>query len=78
MSNWNEVQKMMRDARTPKEKAEASQALAEHVSANKKGKNLVTMTKGGVNVVKLSNLPEAMQNPEVYDRVKKVVTGDRQ
>jgi len=77
MPSWEETQRMIREAKTPQEKAEASRALSENIPPKQKGKRLVTMKKGGVNVVSLGNLPEAMQDPEVYDRVKKVVSGDK-
>ncbi len=74
MPNWSEVQRMFNQAATPQEQAEAVRALAEHVSPSPTN-NLVTMRKGGTNVVSLGDLRNAAQDPQVYERVKQIVTG---
>ncbi|MDD5510534.1 MAG: hypothetical protein PHI12_06985 [Dehalococcoidales bacterium] len=77
MPSWEETQKMIREAKTPRERAEAARAMGEHIPQQEQNKHLVTMSKGGVNAVRLGNLPDAMQNPEVYNRVKKAVGGKK-
>ncbi len=77
MPSYEEVQKMLAEAQTPKEKADAARALAEHIPQEHANKQLVTMNMGGGNVVKLGDLPNAMQNPRIYDRVKKAIGGKK-
>jgi hypothetical protein len=75
MPNFDEVKKMLQGATTPQDKADAARALDEHTPPERRGKHILTMSKSSENnVVSLGNLPNAMQDPEVYDRVKQVIT----
>jgi len=77
MPNWTDVQKMMREAQSPAEKAEAMQAFQEVIPPDIRGASMVTMSKGSnANVVRLTDLAQHSDNPEVFDRIKKLV-GDR-
>ena len=73
--SWEEVKQRLAEAKTPAERRAAAQALASHIPAKEQGASLVSMQKGGVNVVKLGDLPAAMEDPRVYSKVKKIVTG---
>jgi lipase chaperone LimK len=77
-SNWERLQVALRDAQTPAEKRAAADALARYIPAEHQDKSMVTMQKGGVHVVKLGDLPDEMKNnPEVYERVRKIVGGKK-
>ncbi len=73
--SWEEVKAMLAQARTPEEKKAAAEALGQHIPQELKDKQLVTMQKGGVHTVRLGDLHQAMQEPTVYDRVKKIMNG---
>lgn len=76
MPNFREVQRMLKEARTPAEKAEALRALQENVSPQMANAHMVTMSKGSqANAVRLGNLVREGQNPEVYERLKKLSGG---
>lgn len=76
---WEELQQRMRTAQTPEEKAAAAEAMRRYLANKGKGSKptLVTLKRGGGsdNAIPLDELPGRMvANPEVYDRVKKIVT----
>ena len=71
MSNFREVQRMLKEARTPQEKADALRALQENVSPDMANAHMVTMSKGSkANAVRLGNIASEGQDPEVYERLK--------
>lgn len=73
---WDEVKERLNQAATPREKQAAAEALARHIDSKDQDKRMVTLQRGGLHVVRLGDLPQVMiQDPEVYDRVRKVVTG---
>lgn len=74
-AEWAALQEAMRSARTPEEKRAAAAALASYIPDQHRDKNLVTMQKGGLNVIKLGDLPAAMEQPGIFERVKKIITG---
>jgi hypothetical protein len=73
--SWEEVKQRLAEAKTPAERRAAAEALASHIPPEEQGMHLVSMQKGGVNVVKLGDLPAAMEDPRVYSKVTKIVTG---
>jgi hypothetical protein len=73
--SWEEVKQRLAEAKTPAERRAAAQALASNIPQKERGASLVSMQKGGVNVVKLGDLPAAMENPKVFNQVRKIVTG---
>lgn len=74
MSNWQEVQKAMREAKTPQEKQEALRMLNEHIPQGMQNTSMVTMAKNSnANVVNLRDIKNQGQNPEIYERLKKMV-----
>lgn len=73
--SWEEVKQRLAEAKTPAERRAAAAALASHIPAEEQRMHLVSMQKGGVNVVSLGDLPAAMEDPRVYNKVKKIVTG---
>ncbi len=76
MSNWQEVQHMMQQARTPTEKAEALRAFQETVPEGLKNKVMLTMSKGsGANTVSLGDLSSCANDPEVFERLKNLAGG---
>ena len=76
MSNWQEVQRMMQQARTSKEKQEALRLLQEHVPQDIIHAHLATLSKGGVNLVNLDNLPQHADSDEVFERLKSLTNSD--
>ena len=73
--SWQDAIQQVKNAATPAERRAAAEALAKHIPTADQHKVLVGMQKGGVNVVSLGDLPRAMEDPAVYEQVKKVVTG---
>jgi hypothetical protein len=67
---------MMREAKSPSERQAAIQALSEHVPDDLKGKQLVTLSRGGINVIDLSHLPEQAVSDEVFERLRSMAVGD--
>ena len=77
MSNWQEVQAMMKGARTPGEKAEALRALQEHVPQDILQAHMATLSKGSKkNSVKLSELSLHGDDDEVFQRLKNLASTD--
>ena len=75
-SNWERLQVALREAKTSAEKRAAADALARYMPPQHRDKNMVTMQKGGVHAVRLGDLPDQMKsNPDIYERVKKIVGG---
>ncbi len=72
MTTWKEAQEMLKQAQSPKEKAEALRAVQTTIPNELRDTNLVTMSNGGQNVVNLGNIANQGRNPEVYDRLKKL------
>lgn len=76
MPNWQEVQHMMRDAKTPQEKAEALRALQDNVPADMQDVHMVTMSKGSdKNNIKLADLDLHAGSDEVFERLKNLTIG---
>lgn len=74
--SWDEVKARLAEAKTQAERQAAAEALIQHMPPHELNKSLVSLQKGGVHVVSLRNLTKEMaHNPEVYDRVRKIVTG---
>jgi hypothetical protein len=75
MPNWKEVQNMMKQARTPQEKAEALRSFQENVPPYLKDAVMLTMSKGSNNNnVKLGDIAEC-DDPEVFERLKNLANG---
>jgi phage/plasmid-associated DNA primase len=74
--SWEEAKSKLEKARTPQEKRAAAVSLAKSIPEQHLDKYLVVMQNGAAHAIKLSELPEAMQDDETYGIVKKVVTGD--
>ena len=49
--SWEEVKQRLAEAKTPAERRAAAAALASHIPAEEQRMHLVSMQKGGVNVV---------------------------
>jgi hypothetical protein len=76
MATWQEAQRMMREAKTPGEKVEALRAFQESVPQSMQSASIVTMSKGSSsNVVRLSDLSGQANNPEVFERLRKLAGG---
>jgi len=71
--SWKDVKEQLNQAKTPAERRAAADALVRQIPAEEQNKRLVTMRNGGINVVKLGDLPAAMENPDIYERVKKIL-----
>jgi hypothetical protein len=77
MSNWQEVQLMMQQARTPGEKQEALRALQEHVPQDILHTHMATLSKDSdANLIKLSELHLHADNDEVFERLKNLTATD--
>lgn len=81
-AEWEELQERLRTAKTPEEKRAAAEAMRRYLANKGKGSKptLVTLKRGGgsTNAIPLENLPQAMiENPDVYNRVRKIVTGEK-
>lgn len=78
---WQRLQEAMRTAKTPQEKQAASEAMRRYLQSRGQRSKLALATHqhgGKANTIPLEALPQAMlENPEVYDRVRKIVTGDK-
>jgi hypothetical protein len=76
MPNWEEVQKMMVQAQTVKEKTEALKCLQTHIPQRMQNSLLATMSKGSnVNAVKLSELHQYASSEELFSRLKDLING---
>jgi hypothetical protein len=78
MPTWDEAKKLLEEAQTLPERVRALQALQNAAPPELLRSNLVTMKKGSANnVVTLNNLEQHADNPEVYDRIKRMVVGTK-
>jgi hypothetical protein len=75
-ANWERLQEKLRNAKTPEQRRDAADAMARYIPPEHQNKSMVTMSRSGVNVVRLGDLSREMaNNPSVFERVRRIIGG---
>lgn len=82
MGEYQALQAALRNAKTPEERAAASEAMRQYIQSKGKSSKptMVTLSRGGGkdNAIPLDELADAMvRSPQVYERIKRIVTKEK-